>query len=154
MTRAAHITLTTTRRRGVLRAALGRNQAVIAAQSRRTSDGQARRTPHSGRTGPHNARANDDEHTLVLPNMRKKLTTFVTPVSTPAPCECGGIVFEKTEMTALQLQRLLDRAGLSQRGAAKALEINERTMRKYVAGESKVPKTVELALLYLCGFRT
>ncbi len=52
-------------------------------------------------------------------------------------------------MTALQLQRLLDRAGLSQRGAAKALEINERTMRKYVAGESKVPKTVELALLYL-----
>ncbi len=55
-------------------------------------------------------------------------------------------------MTALQLQRLLDRAGLSQRGAAKALEINERTIRKYVAGESKVPKTVELALLYLCGF--
>ena len=24
-------------------------------------------------------------------------------------------------------------------------------MRKYVSGESKVPKTVELALLYLCG---
>lgn len=52
-------------------------------------------------------------------------------------------------MTALQLQRLLDRAGLSQRGAAKALEINERTMRKYVSGDSKIPKTVELALLYL-----
>lgn len=52
-------------------------------------------------------------------------------------------------MTALQLQRLLDRAGLSQRGAAKALEINERTMRKYIAGESKVPKTVELALRWL-----
>lgn len=54
-------------------------------------------------------------------------------------------------MTALQLQRLLDRAGLSQRGAAKALEINERTMRKYAAGDSKVPKTVELALLYLAS---
>lgn len=54
-------------------------------------------------------------------------------------------------MTALQLQRLLDRAGLSQRGAAKALEINERTMRKYVSGDSAVPKTVELALLYLCS---
>ena len=54
-------------------------------------------------------------------------------------------------MTALQLQRLLDRAGLSQRGAAKALEINERTMRKYCAGDQKIPKTVELALLYLCG---
>jgi hypothetical protein len=54
-------------------------------------------------------------------------------------------------MTALQLQRLLDKNGMSQRGAAKALEINERTMRKYVAGESKIPKTVELALLYLGG---
>jgi hypothetical protein len=47
-------------------------------------------------------------------------------------------------MTALQLQRLLDRAELSQRGAAKALDINERTMRKYAAGDSKIPKTVEL----------
>jgi hypothetical protein len=54
-------------------------------------------------------------------------------------------------MTALQLQRLLDRAGLSQRGAAKALEINERTMRKYCAGDSAIPKTVELALLYLAS---
>jgi plasmid maintenance system antidote protein VapI len=52
-------------------------------------------------------------------------------------------------MTALQLQRLLDRIGLSQRGAAKALEINERTMRKYCAGDSPVPKPVELAILYL-----
>jgi plasmid maintenance system antidote protein VapI len=52
-------------------------------------------------------------------------------------------------MTAVQLQRLLDRAKLSQRGAAKALEINERTMRKYCAGDSPIPRTVELALLYL-----
>ena len=52
-------------------------------------------------------------------------------------------------MTPLQLKRLLDRAGLSQRGAAKALEINERTMRKYVAGDAPVPKTVEYALLWL-----
>jgi plasmid maintenance system antidote protein VapI len=52
-------------------------------------------------------------------------------------------------MTALQLQRLLDRAGLSQRGAAKVLEINERTMRKYCSGDAKIPKTVELALYYL-----
>jgi plasmid maintenance system antidote protein VapI len=53
-------------------------------------------------------------------------------------------------MTALQLQRAIERAGMSQRGAAKALEINERTMRKYVAGDSKIPKTVELAMLHLC----
>lgn len=52
-------------------------------------------------------------------------------------------------MTGAQLQRLLDRAKLSQRGAAKAIGIHERTMRKYVAGESKIPKVVELALLCL-----
>lgn len=52
-------------------------------------------------------------------------------------------------MTALQLQRLLDRAGLSQRGAAKAIGINERTMRKYIAGESETPLTVEYALRWV-----
>jgi plasmid maintenance system antidote protein VapI len=52
-------------------------------------------------------------------------------------------------MTALQLQRLLDSAGLSQRGAAKAIGINERTMRKYVAGESEIPLTVEFALRWV-----
>lgn len=54
-------------------------------------------------------------------------------------------------MTALQLQRLLDRPGLSQRAAAKALEINERSMRRYCSGDQPVPKTVELALLYLAS---
>lgn len=52
-------------------------------------------------------------------------------------------------MTGLQLQRLLDRAGLSQRGAAKAIGINERTMRKYIAGESAIPLTVEYALRWI-----
>lgn len=52
-------------------------------------------------------------------------------------------------MTAAQLQRLLDRSGMSQRGAAKAIGINERTMRKYAAGDSLIPKTVELSLLYV-----
>lgn len=52
-------------------------------------------------------------------------------------------------MTALQLQRLLDKALISQRGAAKALELNERTMRRYVAGELPIPKVVEYACLYL-----
>jgi plasmid maintenance system antidote protein VapI len=49
-------------------------------------------------------------------------------------------------MTGGQLQKLLDRAGLSQRGAAKTLGINERTMRKYVAGDAEVPRVVELAV--------
>lgn len=52
-------------------------------------------------------------------------------------------------MTGGQLQKLLDRAGLSQRGAAKAIGINERTMRKYVAGESPIPRTVEYALRWV-----
>lgn len=54
-------------------------------------------------------------------------------------------------LTALQLQRLLDRAGLSQRAASKALDINERTMRRYVAGDAVIPKTTELALFYLAS---
>jgi DNA-binding XRE family transcriptional regulator len=54
-------------------------------------------------------------------------------------------------MTTLQLQKLLDRAGMSQRGMAKTIEINERTMRKYIAGESKIPKTVEFAILWVCS---
>ena len=52
-------------------------------------------------------------------------------------------------MTAIQLQRLLDRAGISQRGAAKMLDINERTMRKYCAGDAAIPRTVELAVKFL-----
>lgn len=52
-------------------------------------------------------------------------------------------------MTAFQLQRLLARAGFSQRGAARELGISERQMRRYCAGEADVPRVVELALLYL-----
>jgi transcriptional regulator with XRE-family HTH domain len=52
-------------------------------------------------------------------------------------------------MTGGQLQKLLDSAGLSQRGAAKEIGINERTMRKYVSGESPIPKTVEYAVLWV-----
>jgi DNA-binding XRE family transcriptional regulator len=52
-------------------------------------------------------------------------------------------------MTANQLQKLLDRAGISQRGAARELGINERTMRLYVAGDAVIPRTVELACKYL-----
>lgn len=51
-------------------------------------------------------------------------------------------------MTATQLRALLDKAGLSQRGAAKQLGIDERTMRRYCAGET-MPRTVEYALRWL-----
>jgi DNA-binding CsgD family transcriptional regulator len=53
------------------------------------------------------------------------------------------------DMTGTELKRLLKRAGRSARGTAKALSINERTMRAYIADDLKIPRTVELALLYL-----
>lgn len=52
-------------------------------------------------------------------------------------------------MTGRGLKRMLKRAGLSQRGLAKELEINERTMRRYVSGEQPIPKVVEYAILHV-----
>jgi hypothetical protein len=52
-------------------------------------------------------------------------------------------------MTGKQLQRLLEDAGLSQRGAAKAIGISERQMRRYIAGDAVVPKFIEYALRWL-----
>lgn len=52
-------------------------------------------------------------------------------------------------MTAGQLRKLLDMNGLTQRGAARELGLNERTMRMYVAGDLPVPKVVEMALRQL-----
>lgn len=52
-------------------------------------------------------------------------------------------------MTGSQLQKLLDSAGLSQRGAAKLIGISERQMRRYVAGDAKVPKFIEYAVRWV-----
>lgn len=49
-------------------------------------------------------------------------------------------------MTPTQLRKLLEKLSLSQRAAARYLEIDERTMRYYAAGTYPVPKVVELAL--------
>ncbi|MDP2322589.1 MAG: helix-turn-helix domain-containing protein [Gammaproteobacteria bacterium] len=49
-------------------------------------------------------------------------------------------------MTPTQLRAALTKAGLSQRGAARLLGIDERTMRRYCAGDLPVPRVVELAL--------
>jgi len=56
-------------------------------------------------------------------------------------------------MTPAELRRVLDRAGLSQRGAARELDLNERTVRKYVAGRIPIPLTVELALKWVLEHR-
>lgn len=52
-------------------------------------------------------------------------------------------------MTGGQLQKLLDSAGLSQRGAAKLIGISERQMRRYIAGDAKVPKFIEYAVRWV-----
>ena len=52
-------------------------------------------------------------------------------------------------MTAAQLKRALAKATLSQRGAAKLLEINERTMRRYISGEQPIPRVVEYAVSWI-----
>lgn len=44
-----------------------------------------------------------------------------------------------------RVRELIERAGLSQRAASRELEINERAMRGYCAGD-KVPRVIILAL--------
>jgi hypothetical protein len=59
----------------------------------------------------------------------------------PARRPCGWF-----GMNAEQLVSLLKKIGVSQRGAARLIDINERTMRKYVSGDAPIPRTVALAL--------
>jgi hypothetical protein len=51
--------------------------------------------------------------------------------------------------TADLLRKQLEQAGLSQRGAAKELGIDERTMRRYCSGELDVPMIVTMALRWI-----
>lgn len=53
-------------------------------------------------------------------------------------------------MTPGHLQRMIDRAGLSQRGLARELGINERHMRRYIAGDAVIPKHVAIAIRCIC----
>ena len=53
-------------------------------------------------------------------------------------------------MNATELRELLSEAGVTQRAAARELQINERTMRRYAAGEP-IPRVVELALQQVFG---
>jgi transcriptional regulator with XRE-family HTH domain len=52
-----------------------------------------------------------------------------------------------------RIRELLVQAGLSQRGAARELELDERTMRYYCSGDRAVPKVVILALERLVDLR-
>lgn len=47
------------------------------------------------------------------------------------------------------VQQAIDAAGLTQVSAAHAIDIDPRTMRRYIAGDLPTPRSVMLALAYL-----
>lgn len=49
-------------------------------------------------------------------------------------------------MTPRQYASAIERLGLSQRAAASFLGINERTSRKWIAGDARIPQSVALLL--------
>jgi transcriptional regulator with XRE-family HTH domain len=54
-------------------------------------------------------------------------------------------------MTPTDLRKFLDEQELTQVRLAMRLEIDPRTVRRYVSGESEIPKVVELACLGLAS---
>jgi transcriptional regulator with XRE-family HTH domain len=52
-------------------------------------------------------------------------------------------------MTPAELRRILERHGLTQVGAAEALGITDRQMRRYVAGDRPVPVMLDYALRWM-----
>ena len=58
---------------------------------------------------------------------------------------------ELRQTDADRVRELLDQAGVSQRGAARHLRIDERTMRRYCSGEMDVPQVVMMALGHLAA---
>lgn len=50
---------------------------------------------------------------------------------------------------SIELRKLIERGGYSQRGAAKELQVSERMMRYYCSGEQPVPHVVMLAMRHL-----
>lgn len=52
-------------------------------------------------------------------------------------------------MSPDELKATLKAIGMSQREAARILRINERTMRRYVAGDLVIPTAIKLALYWV-----
>ena len=52
-------------------------------------------------------------------------------------------------MNRTQFRGLLDKAGLTQVEAGRLIGVTDRTMRRYVSGETRVPRVVVYALLYV-----
>ena len=56
-------------------------------------------------------------------------------------------------MTSQQLQHAIIALELTQNALASALDISDRTMRRYIAGDAPIPRVVELAIQYLLLIR-
>lgn len=56
-------------------------------------------------------------------------------------------------MSRDQLKRLLRRAKLTGREAARLLDLSERTMYRWTAGRQPVPRAIEYALKWLVSHR-
>jgi len=56
-------------------------------------------------------------------------------------------------MHPLQFGKLLAKAGLTQVEAARLIDVTDRQMRRYVSGETKVPRVVIYALLHVIAQR-
>ena len=54
-------------------------------------------------------------------------------------------------MTGKQMQKLIDLAQTTQVGMAKLLGIGPRQMRRYIADEAVIPRTVEIAVKCVVG---
>jgi hypothetical protein len=52
-------------------------------------------------------------------------------------------------MKPKELRKILETNEVSQRRAAFLININERTMRKYIAGDLEIPKVVEFAIKWV-----
>jgi len=55
-------------------------------------------------------------------------------------------------MTAEALRATLERLGLSQIGAARFLDVDARTVRRWATGDAVIPRSVELLLLLVERF--
>jgi len=49
-------------------------------------------------------------------------------------------------MTGSELRHIVDRFGTSQRGLAQQLGVNERTVRHWIAGDSPIPRSIEILI--------
>lgn len=64
----------------------------------------------------------------------------------------GGPQGRLIQMTATQYRAALDKLGLSQRGLAALMAVNERTSRAWALGQSAIPECVAILLrLMLSG---